>query len=193
MDQHRAVSASPPGPLSTYVERGRAVATLLLTLAVGCRGVQSTGSDPAHANDPRAFVADFYAWYHPDSATTGHEGPAKEVDDALRERIGAFTPELRNLLLADRKCVGESGEICILDFDPFLASQDPCDRFEVGVPVFQGDSVVVRITALCGPVREPIPAVDVVVIRDADVWRFSNFLYGNAHNLRDMLNRKTPG
>lgn len=122
----------------------------------------------------RAFVHEFYTWYVPQALqATGR--PAALV---LRERPEVLAPTLRQALAADE--VGQtaaSGEVVGLDFDPFLNSQDPCERYEVGDIRLAGPTVAFAIYAVCDGQRSPTPAVLAMVARHGVSWEFENFHY----------------
>jgi hypothetical protein len=137
---------------------------LLSTLAVG------QTSAPASLRD---FVQGFYDWYTP-IALKDHSGPAWEI--ALRQRSSAFAPALRQALQQDLQIQAHAeGEIVGIDFDPFLASQDPCEQYKAGESIVKGNSYWVKIYAICNGTRRQSPAVVAEVIRDGNAWRFINF------------------
>lgn len=76
----------------------------------------------------RAFVQGFYDWYVPIASQEGGVNPS---DIALQRRAGSFSTELATALKKDSEAQRHSHEIVGLDWDPFLASQDPSPRFVV--------------------------------------------------------------
>jgi len=93
-----------------------------------------SGSSASPSNDAavgvvRDFVQEFYSWYVPVAANSRSGVPS---DVALNTRSTAFDPSLARQLKEDSDAQAKvPGDIVGLDFDPFLASQDPCDRYEV--------------------------------------------------------------
>ncbi|MHB8540507.1 MAG: hypothetical protein ACYDCD_06140 [Candidatus Acidiferrales bacterium] len=86
-----------------------------------------------------------------------------------------------------------NGEIVGLDFDPFLASQDPGKRYQVGRVTRDGDSYRVEVFGVrFGRKSEKVDVVPEVV-RKKGHWLFVNFHYPNAvdaksENLLGILN-----
>jgi hypothetical protein len=83
--------------------------------------------EPAEVHSVRKFVQGFYDWYAPLAA--------KESDvQPLKVRRADFNPELVRALEADRAAQAKvSGYIVGLDWDPYLASQDSGDRYDIDV------------------------------------------------------------
>lgn len=137
------------------------------------------------ANDEavKGFVQEFYNWYVPEALKT-QETPAWNV--ALKYKRGEFSPALFRALKADSDAQAKaSGEIVGLDFDPFLNSQDPCDRYEVGTVIPQGAGYRVDIYGVCSGKRNEKPDVVAELARKDGSWAFTNFLYPAIH--RDLL------
>src|SRR5436853_3910886 len=87
-------------------------------------------------------VRDFYAWYLP--ATPGAN--ARGLGLVLKSRVSLFTEELFRALKQDFDASAKNpDEIVGLDFDPFLATQDPCERYEVGAAIHKGKGFLVGI------------------------------------------------
>jgi hypothetical protein len=70
-----------------------------------------------------------------------------------------------------------SDEIVGLDFDPFLNTQDPCNRYEVGKAIAKGNSYWVEVYGICSGKRSAKPDVWPEVVRVNGHWRFANFHY----------------
>ena len=64
-----------------------------------------------------------------------------------------------------------------MDFDPFLASQDPCDRYEVGAATRQGPSYLVDIHGAGGCEKHDKPDVVAELVLRSGTWMFVNFHY----------------
>lgn len=154
-------------------------------VAIASSACQPKAPPPANQDDiasARAFVADFYAWYHPDSVTM------KGIDDALTQRRGAFSVELAQLIQLDRECTRRSQSICALDFDPILNSQDPCERYEVGEARRSVEVDLVPVVSVCGGRRDTIPVVTVMLFPgDSSGWEIINFTYPDNKRLSDIL------
>jgi hypothetical protein len=80
-----------------------------------------------------SFVQQFYTWYFGRSMRNEKSrstGPS--WDEVLLLRPQVLSPELRELLKADLAASrANSEDIVGLDWDPFLATQDPSSKFEV--------------------------------------------------------------
>jgi hypothetical protein len=73
-------------------------------------------------------VQEFYNWYAPITLNSR----TRAWDLALERRSSVLTRELAQLLRADSAAQAKCKELVGLDFDPFLASQDPASHYEVG-------------------------------------------------------------
>jgi hypothetical protein len=141
----------------------------------------------AHGHDReqevRDFVQSFYDWYVPKFTL---ESIAAER--ALRERPEIFRRDLYRALDADFRAQANSGEINGIDWDPFTASQDPCDRYSAGRVAGGGNVYRVSVTGNCGrSSRHGADAIAVVEWEDGR-WRFINFEYpDHSGNLIDTL------
>ena len=123
-----------------------------------------------------AFVRQFYKVYTPRGIKSG----LAATDSIIRERPAVFSSELLGALKDDaRTRAGARGEIAGLDFDPFLAAQDPCDKYEVGKPTRVGGTsanILVPIFALCSKQRDSA-ALIAEVAPNSGSWAFVNFHY----------------
>jgi hypothetical protein len=164
----------------------RLFASLLTCLALVACGRQSPKSAPAGAaqtpttylpvlpTDSAAmsavrFTQAFYDWY-------------RTIDDAdmvaVERRPELFGAQLLSALRADRE--GQHlcpGYICGLDWDPFTASQDPCDPYRTGRAQHHGDTIIVAVTAFgcSGPTEGRLPSV-LAKLRQVDGrWQFVDF------------------
>jgi hypothetical protein len=107
-----------------------------------------------------AFASAFYAAYVP----RGNAGGLAAVDSLIAERPELFAPPLLRALAQDAAArQAARGEIVGLDFDPFLDSQDPCERYEVSKGTRVGATVHVDVHAVCQGQRSVAPTVIAVV------------------------------
>lgn len=137
---------------------------------------------PAHAAIDSARVARetvgrFYSWYVPAAQKAGADMRA------LHDARWHFSPALVSALRADSAATDANpNEIVGLDMDPFLNSQDPCDRYAPTAVRRDGKTflVDVRGSGGCAPHRE----IDVTVRVAFDGTRpvFVNFIYPQPHN-----------
>jgi Protein of unknown function (DUF3828) len=127
------------------------------------------------ADSPREFVQAFYNWYVP---VTGQNNPVAAWDVALKDRSALFSPELLRLLKEDSAARAKAvGDIVGLDFDPFLSSQDPGQRYEVGGITQKGAAWLVEITDVRNGKKIEKPCVVVELSHQDGRWLFVNFHY----------------
>jgi len=97
---------------------------------------------------------------------------------ALSENKYQFSEELHAGLRGDAAGREKYPDfIAGLDFDPFLAAQDPCEKYEVGDEVRDGNHYRVSIFGVCGGKRHSGPDVVVELERQETHWVFINFYY----------------
>jgi hypothetical protein len=125
------------------------------------------------ANLARAVVARFYAWYVPVAKRTP-EADMRSLKDARWH----FDPALAKALRADVAAAARSpDEIVGLDMDPFLNSQDPCDRYApIGVR-YQSGNYFVAVRGSGGCAAHTAPDVTVQLVFRGGNAVFVNFLY----------------
>lgn len=75
------------------------------------------------------------------------------------------------------------GDIVGLDFDPFLYTQDPANRYALGKITTKGESCLVEV----GRPQQRIekPAVTAELVYRHDQWVFTNFHYGKSAYSQD--------
>lgn len=146
------------------------ICTLLLVAVQACA---QRAQVPPESLTP--FVRSFYDWYVP-LALRDHQGPAASI--VLAHRASAFSSELVTALAADSEAQARApGEIVGLDFDPFLAAQDPCERYEVGGATRRGQSYWVDVYSVCSGKRSEQPDVVAELVARDSSWVFVNFHY----------------
>lgn len=140
-------------------------------------------------NSVRRFVQSFYDWYVPIALRRGTVGPA--WDQVLERRPSVLAPELARTLRLDSEAEASApGEIVGLEFDPFLGSQDPCERYEVARVRRSAGGYSVTIHAVCTKNETYVPEVVAEVARGSRGWRFTNFVYPQQHSdLMSLLSR----
>jgi hypothetical protein len=158
------------------------VFALLLALACSSQSEQARVADSTathrssvNTDSVRQFVRAFYDWYTPLALADLH---VRTIDSALKARPAAFDTTLaRELREDDAAQAKASGELVGLDFDPVLASQDPCPRYEVGrvdgaVPPYH-----VQVTATCDRGAGLVPGLVAEVEPRGGGFVFVNFRY----------------
>lgn len=144
---------------------------------------QTTGKqEPVKA--VRAFAEQFYGWYVP-IAQRENRVPASDI--ALQKKGSMFASELARALQEDSKAQAKAQEIVGIDFDPFLNSQDPCERYEVGQVLPKGKNYMVEIRSVCNGVRSKKADVIAEVAQSNDKWIFVNFHYPEGGDLMAIL------
>jgi hypothetical protein len=156
------------------------------------------GSPPDLQKSCRDFVQGFYDWYVP-KALKVNVRPANLV---LKYKSSAFSPELVRALQEDSEAQAKSPHQLVgLDFDPFLNSQDPSQRYVVGNVTVKGDRYWVEVYSITLGKRSPKPdVVPELMLKDGQ-WIFMNFHYGKSERSADenlvstlkALRRHAPG
>jgi hypothetical protein len=131
----------------------------------------------------RDFVQGFYDWYVPMALKHGRVRPA---DRALKYKGSAFSPELAQALREDSEAQAKvKGELVGLDFDPFLNSQDPSERYVVGNITPKHDRYWVEIYSLTSGKKSAKPDVAPELMFKDGRWIFVNFHYGESEHSED--------
>lgn len=149
---------------------------LLCILLYSSKGQTTT---PDISKYPERFVQQFYDWYVP-IALADSDGPA--FVRALKQKGSNFTFELFRALKDDADAQAHAEDIVGLDFDPFLDSQDPCERYEVGDVVHLGNLYKVQVFSVCSGIKGKKPDVIAEVVSKNGSWVFTNFRYPNIHS-----------
>ena len=165
--------------------RKRLLIFAFIGYSIFCLGQEK---DPDSNNQTvRHFTARFYGWY------------VKRVADA--DRIGmleteemqqALAPELLQALKRDYEAQAQNSDYIVgLDFDPFLAAQDSCDRYEVGKIVKKGKGYWAEIHGVGGCASRDEPDLSAELTSRNGGWKFVNFHYPGpfATDLRSLLAR----
>lgn len=131
------------------------------------------------------FVQSFYTWYVP-RLVKGKTSPTSVL--APKSKGALFSPELAKALREDFNASSKSpDEIVGLDFDPFLNSQDPAERYEVG-SVSQKDSTYwANVHGVSAGKKAENPDVVAEVAPKGDHLIFVNFHYPEGQNLLGIL------
>lgn len=125
---------------------------------------------------------EFYAWYVPIAQKS--DGLAA----VLKQRPNALTPTLSAALKADRAASAKNkDEVVGLDGDPFLDSQDPCERYEVGTAAPGGTRALVPVYSICQGKRSPKPQFTVELVQQKDKWQIANIHFQRGGDLMNLL------
>lgn len=162
-----------------------AIMICLLGLCASCAQHAQAATDQNNSRSLKIFVQSFYNWYVP-KALSDSISPSWNI--ALTHKASIFNQRLANALKNDSIAQAQSpGEIVSLDFDPFLASQDPCERYEVGKITQRHNSYFVEIFGICSGKRNTKPDVIAELARKDTSWVFINFYYPNNKDLLSVL------
>ncbi len=132
-----------------------------------------------------AVARDFYKWYVP-FTNSGKNNTG--WDTALRTKRASFDAALIRLLDADLKAsAANKDEIVGHDGDPFLNTQDPCERYDIGPATTKVVSVLVQILATCQGKRDAKADVTAELRQLQGKWVFTNFHYPDGGNLIALL------
>ena len=152
----------------------------LLVVALSC---SLQAGEPALS--PHDFVQEFYNWYAP---KTLQHNPGRTWDIAVKDKSAMFSPELLRALKEDSLASDKSaGDIVGLDFDPFLYSQDPAPRYELGRITAKGTGWLVEVHAVQSGKRSQKPGVVAELSPANGRWQFVNFHYEDNQDLVTIL------
>ncbi|CAN5880232.1 hypothetical protein BH11VER1_BH11VER1_20890 [soil metagenome] len=133
----------------------------------------------------KTFVQEFYTWYVPMSLK-GKSTPVSVVSSKSKGAL--FSAELVKALHEDNIAQSKSpDEIVGLDFDPFLNTQDPANRYETGKVRSKGANYEVEVFALYPGRKRGKPDVVVEVASKDGHFHFVNFHYPQSENLLSIL------
>ncbi len=151
-------------------------------LSTSCLLGAETQSQEQILTSCRSFVQGFYNWY---LKQLSHESEGPAFNQALQYRRQVFSRSLFQALKEDYEAQSKvSGVIVGIDFDPFLASQDPAERYVVGKIVIKAGSYWVGIHAIRDDEKSQKPELYAeAVIKDGQ-WLFINFHYSQNDLLR---------
>jgi len=133
------------------------------------------------ASDAQRAVAEFYAWYSP-LANDSVDAAMR----AVRDRSTLFPQSLVKALRDDSLASAQStDEVVGLDGDPFLNSQDPCDKYSPTATTSRAGKFFVDVQGAggCSAHSEADVIVEVTPVKGRPV--FTNFTYSPA--ARDNL------
>jgi len=162
---------------------GRVVLYYLLFLVLQASSAHADDASLAAAS--RDFVQKFYDAYVP-QALAERTTPAS--DFAIDHLSASFDGGLLAALKEDAAAQARSSDDIVgLDFDPFLSSQDPAERYEVGTATHEGAKYLVPVYPVMAGKRSQEPAVIADVEQENGQWRFVNFRYPGSDDLLTVL------
>jgi hypothetical protein len=158
-----------------------------IVLALSFLSAPTAWADPAGQKQAVAFVKKFYDWYVPIALKPDLKEDSSNV--AIAKRGALFDAPLLKALKEDAEAARKSpGDIVGLDFDPFLNSQDPDDKYVVGGVTETDGLYRVEVYGIRkGQKREAKPSVVAEVKPAKTSFVFTNFLYGEDGDLVAVL------
>lgn len=166
-----------------------------LLLAAFVCGVQARAESKGQtAEAAEHFSQRFYAWYVP-VALRAAANLQSAWTVAVKDRGFVFSRGLRRALIEDEETQDKvTGHIVGLDWDPFLSTQDPCQRYEVGGATQSNSHYFVSVYGVCSGKREEKPDVIAELAFENGAWAFVNFHYpGNGLDLLRALQLLSTG
>lgn len=167
---------------------GAAVIGLAFSSSTGCRQRRPGGNSapPAAASSDsasggadsaaaRQFVESFYKWYAP-LANAESRSPAWWR--VLTSRPGSLDDDLARALRADsaaQRVVVPTREV--INFDPFLDSQDPCPRYDALQARREKAVYLVTVRPVCADSTWQTQRPVIAVFRAASAWKIVNIFY----------------
>jgi hypothetical protein len=153
------------------------ISCAILAITTGCRNASAPiGADEGAAC--RQFAQSFYDWYVP---LTQKEGSGLPWNVVLERKGDVLAPDLFQGLKVDSDAQAQAkGDLVGIDFDPFVGSQDPSDRYEARRVTWTGDRCSVEVwPASPADTAEKTTKPDVIaeLAREKGRWRFHNFRY----------------
>ncbi len=124
---------------------------------------------------PRDYVQGFYSWY---AERASRDDSNVSWMDMLKLARWDLSTELATLLKENAVAQSHCGEIIGIDFDPFLLTQDPAEKYVVDGIEREGDRYMAKVYRVEGGQREAAPDVTAEIVQRKDGrWYFVNF-YG---------------
>lgn len=125
----------------------------------------------------REFVQGFYNWYVPMAL---RDSPLPSSAIALKQKPQVFAHKLLRQLAEDFRAQEKAdGDLVGIDFDPFLASQDPGERYVVESVTRDGANCRAEVYAVSSGKKSKDPDVMPDLRLENGHWVFVDFLYPN--------------
>lgn len=154
---------------------------MMVVLMVAAFVMTGNAAAATPIDSAKAFVRELYRWYVPLAHGTD-SGPAWRAITTRRK--SSLDATLLEALRKDLDAQAHSNEVVGLDFDPFLASQDPCSEYRVTSARAAGTDVLVTVKGTC----EGADAVVLVVAPAAKGgWNVKNVRYADGSDLLSLL------
>jgi hypothetical protein len=145
-------------------------ATLLIVLSLSAATPAQTPDPKTQETSCRTFVQGFYDWY------VAH---GTKLETAMKVKRSALSRELADALAADLAASAKSADDIVgIDFDPFINSQDPARRYQVGKTTASGDGCSAEVFGIARGKKGAKPDVTAELRAQGATWQFTNFHYG---------------
>lgn len=170
--------------LSNVLRTFICAASLAICLAAASNAV------PSSASLQVVVVAGLYKAFAWEAVAGSSTVFGKSLPDQHRVVLRRyFDPVLASLIVSNRRCVEDSGEICNLDFDPIFASQDP-GAMDLSIDARPGDIVAVEFTY---PGNGQRVRLDYHLIKSNGAWRIADIRYldWSGASLKQMLSDRS--
>lgn len=143
------------------------------------------------ADEQVMIVADLYkafAWQALSNSNDVFGKPLSQQESSILQRY--FDKELASLLVKDRHCIAQTGEICNLDFDPIFAGQDPAAA-DLSIRSTPNDFVAVEFTY---PSNGEKVRLEYRLVKSQVGWRIGDIRYPGMSDisLKQILARTLP-
>jgi hypothetical protein len=180
----RALSFLVKGTYSLFVMI--ALASHLANASDAVQLSSSSSSVAANKDSAGAFVQDFYDWYAPMAFRQKNSLPWEQ---AITLKANLFSSKLKIVLNIDKHSGKDSdGVYTGLDFDPFLNSFNPCERYVVAEVMEYEKSFRVAMQAVCnGKLQQKNIVWAEVSYTKKSQWQFVNFHYPESNDLIAVL------
>lgn len=132
----------------------------------------------------RGFVEGFYSWYVPRAL---NQDTAAGWNETLRLIRRDISNQLAKLLAEDAAAQASCSDLVGLDFDPFLYTQEPAEKYDVGGVVPKGAGYQVKIYRVEGGTRAEKPDVVAEISQKDGHWVFVDFDYPGGSDLLTVL------
>lgn len=158
----------------------------VILLAFFVLGGSPASADEAGQKQAVAFVKKFYDWYVPIALKPDLKEDSSNV--AIAKRGALFDPPLLKALKEDAEAQAKTpDDIVGLDFDPFLNSQDPDDKYVMGEVSEKDGLYLVNVIGVRKGKREKDVSVVAEVKPVKNSFVFTNFRYGADGDLVSVL------
>lgn len=158
----------------------------LILMALSLLSASAAWADEAGQKRAAAFAQKFYDWYVPVALNRSLKEDSSNV--AIAKRAALFDPPLLKALKEDAEAQAKvPDDIVGLDFDPFLAAQDPDDKYVVSKVTEKDGLYLVDVYGVRKGKREAKVSVVAELKPVKDSFVFTNFLYGDDGDLVGVL------